>query len=56
VALPHAAHAGRRNREPTLSQLVGNPHLPESRLLDSEFHNGAFDLLADTVLEHRLLP
>ncbi len=55
VALPHAANAGWRDGQPALSQLVGDAHLPESRLLDGERHDGALDLFGDAVLEHRLL-
>ena len=56
VPEPDAAHARGRNGEPALAELVGDAHLAERRLLDGKFHNGAFDLLGDAVLEHRLLP
>ena len=55
VALPDAAHAGRRDRQPALPQFVGDPHLAEGRLLDGEFHDRVFDLRGDAVLQHRLL-
>jgi hypothetical protein len=55
MAQPHAAHAGRRNRQPALLQLVGDADLPEGRLLDRHRHDGVFDLLRHTVLRHRLL-
>ena len=52
---PHAAHAGGRDRKPTFSQLVGDPDLPEGRLLDGERNDGVFDLLLCAVLQHWLL-
>jgi hypothetical protein len=55
VAQPHAAHAGRRYRQPTLPQLVGHAHLAEGRLLNSEGNNGIFGVLRYAVLQHRLL-
>jgi hypothetical protein len=38
MTLPHATHAGRRDREPALPQLVGDADLAESRLLDGNRH------------------
>src|SRR5262249_4660272 len=55
VAQPHAAHAGERDYEPALAQLVGHSHLAEGRLLDRQRHNGVLDLLGNSVLQHRLL-
>jgi hypothetical protein len=55
VALPHAAHAGRRHRQPSLLQLVGDADLAEGRLLDGQRDNGVFDLLRHAVLHNRLL-
>ena len=55
MALPHAADAGRRNREPTLSQFVGDTHLPEGWPLNGERYDSGLDLLSDAVLKHRLL-
>src|SRR4030088_3217946 len=49
MTLPHATHAGRRDREPALPQLVGDADLAESRLLDGNRHDGVFDLLCDAV-------
>jgi hypothetical protein len=56
VALPHAAHARGRNSKPALSQLVGDAHLPEGRLVDGKLNNRGLDLLGDAVLRDRLLP
>src|SRR2546427_5406671 len=53
MTLPHATHAGRRDREPALPQLVGDADLAESRLLDG--NRGVFDLLCDAVFQHWLL-
>jgi hypothetical protein len=50
VAEPHAAHAGRRDREPALPQLVGNADLTEGRLLDRQRYDGILDLLWHAVL------
>ena len=36
MAQPHTAHAGRGDREPALSQLVGNTDLTKGRLLNGE--------------------
>ena len=55
VAQPHTAHAGRGDREPALSQLVGNADLTEGRLLNGERNDGVLDLLRHAVLQHRLL-
>jgi hypothetical protein len=55
MTLPHAAHAGGRDREPPFPQLVGDPHLPEGRLLNGQRNDGILDLLRHTVLQHRLL-
>ncbi len=55
MTLPHATHAGGRDREPALPQLVGDADLAESRLLDSNRHDGVFDLLCDAVFQHWLL-
>ena len=44
VAQPHTAHAGRGDREPALSQLVGNAGLTEGRLLNGECNDGVLDL------------
>src|SRR3982074_2965991 len=55
MTLPHATHAGRRDREPALPQLVGDADLAESRLLDGNRHDGVFDLLCDAVFQHWLL-
>src|SRR6202790_3236864 len=55
MTLPHATHAGGRNREPALPQLVGDADLAESRLLDGNRHDGVFDLLCDAVFQHWLL-
>src|ERR1700751_3043382 len=55
VAQPDAAHAGRRDGEPALSQFVGDPDLAESGLLDRERNDGVFDVLRHAVLQHRLL-
>jgi hypothetical protein len=55
VAEPHAAHAGGRDREPALPQLVGNADLTEGRLLDRQRYDGILDLLWHAVLQHRLL-
>src|SRR6202030_4448693 len=53
--LPHATHAGGRDREPALPQLVGDADLAESRLLNGNRHDGVFDLLCDAVFQHWLL-
>src|SRR2546430_19094 len=55
MTLPHATHAGKRDREPVLPQLVGDADLAESRLLDGNRHDGVFDLLCDAVFQHWLL-
>src|SRR5207245_8991012 len=47
VAQPHTAHAGRGDREPALSQLVGNADLTEGRLLNGKRNDGVLDLLRD---------
>jgi hypothetical protein len=54
VAQPHAAHAGGRDRQPTLSQFVGDTDLPEGRLLDRKRNDSVFNLLRHSVPEHRL--
>src|SRR6516164_4572576 len=55
VAQPHTAHAGGGDREPALSQLVGNADLTEGRLLDRQRYDGILDLLRHAVLQYRLL-
>src|ERR1700676_3816777 len=55
MTLPHATHAGGRDREPALPQLVGDANLAESRLLDGNRNDGVFDLLCDAVFQHWLL-
>jgi hypothetical protein len=55
VPLPHAAHPGRRYRQPPLLQFVGDTDLAEGRLLDGECNDGIFDFLRHAVLENRLL-
>ena len=49
-----AAHARRRNCEPTLSQLVGDPDLTKGWLLNRERNDGVFDLLRHAVFQDRL--
>src|SRR5215471_20189324 len=49
MTLPHAAHAGGRDREPPFPQLVGDPHLPEGRLLNGQRNDGILDLLGHAV-------
>jgi hypothetical protein len=55
MALPHATHAGGRDREPALPQLVGDADLAESRLLVGNHHDSVFDLLCDAVFQHWFL-
>src|SRR5580700_3778956 len=55
MTLPHAAHAGGRDREPALAQFVGDADLTEGRLLDGQRNDGIFDLLCDAILQYRLL-
>src|SRR6202047_1966648 len=55
MTLPHATHAGRRDREPALPQLVGDADLAESRLLNGNRNDGVFDLLCDAVFQYWLL-
>jgi hypothetical protein len=55
VALPHAAHAGSRDRKSTLPQLVGNTQLTKGGLFDGKHNNGVFDLLWHAILQHWLL-
>ena len=55
VTLPHTAHAGGRNREPTFPQFVGDADLTERRLFDGERNDGVFDLLRHAILQHGLL-
>src|SRR6478736_8557483 len=55
VALPHAAYAGGRNREPAFAQFVGDADLAEGRLLNGERNNSVFNILRHTVLQHRFL-
>jgi hypothetical protein len=52
MTLPHATHAGGRDREPALPQLVGDANLTESRLLDGNRNDGVFDLLCGAVFQH----
>ena len=49
MTLPHAAHAGGRDREPALAQFVGDADLTEGRLLDGQRNDGIFDLLCDAI-------
>ena len=55
MTLPHTAHAGGRNHEPTFPQFVGDTDLTERRLLDGERNDGVFDLLRHAILQHGLL-
>src|ERR1700732_356897 len=55
MTLPHATHAGGRDREPALPQLVGDANLAESRLLNGNRNDGVFDLLCDAVFQYWLL-
>jgi len=55
MALPHAAHASRRNRQTALLQLIGDANLAEGRLLNRKCNDSVLDLLRHTVLQHRLL-
>jgi hypothetical protein len=55
VALPHAAHAGGRDRKSALPQLVGDAQLTEDGLLNGERNDGVFDLLWHAIFQHGLL-
>jgi hypothetical protein len=55
LASDHAAHAGGRDREPALPQLVDNADLTEGRLFDRQRYDGTLDLLWHAVLQRRLL-
>jgi len=54
VALPDAAHAGGRDRQPLALQRLGDAHLPPGRLLHGESHDRLLDLGGDAVLQYRL--
>jgi hypothetical protein len=53
MTLPHATHAGGRDREPALPQLVGDADLAEGRLLGASANDGIFDLLRHAILQYR---
>jgi hypothetical protein len=56
VALPHAAHAGRR--DPALPQLI-RAQLAEGGLIDGKCNDGILDLLWHAILQDgflRLIP
>ena len=55
MPLPHTAHAGGRNREPTFPQFVGDADLTERRLFDGERNDGVFDLLKAELSEVAIL-
>ena len=55
MALPYAAHAGRRDNKPALRQFVGNPDLAKSGLLDGERNHSILDLLRHSILQDWLL-
>ena len=55
VALPHAAHAGGRNRQPAPLQGVRDAYLAPGRLLDRHLDRRLFDVDRGAVLQDRLL-
>ena len=56
VALPHAAHTRRRDRQAAPLQRFRDAHLAPGRLLDGQRHHGLFDLDRRAVLQDRLAP
>ena len=54
MALPHAAHAGGRDRQPAPLQRLRDPHLAPGRLLDRHLDRRLFDLDRRAVLQDRL--
>jgi len=53
MAQPHRPNAGWRDEDATLAQLVGSSDLAESRLLQTEGHNGALRGVFHAVLQVR---
>ena len=56
VALPHAAHTRRRDRQAVPLQRLRHPHLTPGRLLDRQLDHRPFDFRCRAVLQHRLAP
>src|SRR5215469_10087090 len=56
VALPHATHARRRDRQTLSFQRLRHPHLTPGRLLDRQVDHRLFDLRRRAVLQHWLAP
>src|SRR4029077_18881651 len=56
VALPHAAHPGRRDRQALALQCLRYPDLAPGRLLDRQLDYRRFDLRRRAVLQHWLAP
>jgi hypothetical protein len=54
VPLPHAAHAGRRDRVATLADLVGYPDLAKGRLLQGQLDDDCLDLGRRAIRQQRL--
>ena len=56
VALPHAAHAGRRDRQPAPLQCLRDAHLAPGRLFDRQLNHRLFNLDWRAVLQYRFAP
>src|SRR5437879_4810746 len=54
VALPHAAHPRRRNRQPAPLERLRHPNLAPGRLLDRHLDHRLLDLRRGAVLQYRL--
>ena len=54
VALPHPAHAGRRDRVAALAHLVGDPDLAKGRLLQRQLDDQRLDLRRRAVRQQGL--
>ena len=54
MALPDAAHAGRRDRQAALGELIGDTQLTPGWLVNRHFDNRRLDLGRGAVLQDRL--